>query len=220
VAQIGQQQSLNQYSAELKHSGHNMLKIITVILLSAWSLPSYLCVIPPPETYDHIDNLIDRTSTIVLAQVSNAEALKITRESRLASLSEPEMKEFLDELTDEEKAIVIERHTTGIAYRPLIEYTFIVLEILKGSIEESFTIEGYMLSQSDFGDFENHTAERFWDGSGRLYTRVDCQIHPSFNTGGIYLLFLDKPYHGKGMEEITNIGKDKWFSYVKSKIGP
>jgi hypothetical protein len=43
----------------------------------------------------------------------------------------------------------------------------------------------------------------------------DCRIHPNFEEGRTYLVFLDEPYHPKSFERIAS-DSDKWLQAVRT----
>jgi len=103
-------------------------------------------------------------------------------------------------------------------------YTFQIVERLKGQIADRFQISGYpSIWEGENRRFNDHSDKEFWlNSGGRSANDTDCQIHPTFSVGGIYLVFIDRPYHVKSFEIIirTHGDKDKWLQYVESHIRP
>jgi hypothetical protein len=101
-------------------------------------------------------------------------------------------------------------------------YEFEILESLKGTVETNFTIIGHPYDPRQderFKDYTYHTDEKFWNSStGRSWNDEDCEIHPKFENGITYLIFLDQPYHRKSFEIITDIKSDKWLHHVRNNI--
>lgn len=106
-------------------------------------------------------------------------------------------------------------------------YTLQNTRSLTGSIPHTFEIVGSpAIWEGSNRNFANHFQIEFWlNQSGRVSYDSDCQVHPSFNVGGTYLISMDKPYHRKSFELIIRSGgrpetRDKWLQYVESRTGP
>lgn len=181
-----------------------MLKILAIIVSIFSSQSALACLGAPSELFVHQDVLIERTENIVLAQVSSAKVTDI-------------QKEYEAKYSGELLADIIGRLSFGY---DSVEYTFKTLVVLKGKSEETFTIEGSSPVERELSTFDDHQAEQFKGRSGRLFNGPDCRIRPTFDVAGVYLIFLGEPYHSKGFEKIRRIHKDKWYSYVKSKLMP
>lgn len=101
-----------------------------------------------------------------------------------------------------------------------VSYKFKTIRVLKGNILESFEILGYPLFEDEVKSFNHHNSEDFWTNyGGRVHGWTDCEIHPGFSVGLMYLVFMGKPYHVKSFEVIYGT-KDKWLLYVEEKIKP
>lgn len=184
------------------------MRILLTLCLILCCDPAFACFVLPKQQVVPADELINRTNNIVLAKAVKAEFVPY-----------PQIDPFV---YNDKGQLTVAPGTEG-THKP-INYTFAVIEVLKGDKTEKASVRGqraqknYFLSKQTF-----HQEEEFWkDNAGRLYNAPDCQIHPSFVLGGIYLLFLDEPYHRKSFELIgymdKHISKDKWLAYVKEKV--
>lgn len=103
------------------------------------------------------------------------------------------------------------------------EYLFKTTKVVKGSVGETFTVVdvdiGVAISSENNSDYEGHTKKEFWENPyfGRGQSFIDCKIHPVFNQGDQYLIFLDKPYHWKSFERVATL-QDKWFVEVSTVV--
>lgn len=105
-----------------------------------------------------------------------------------------------------------------------VRYYFRAMKSLKGRSDEEFFIDGTSLAYSDaLTTFDHHHSERFWKpGGGRSWHDTDCVIYPTFTVGGIFLIFLDEPYHRKSFELIIRTHgdhetRDKWLTWVEER---
>lgn len=107
-----------------------------------------------------------------------------------------------------------------------VSYRFKTIKMLKGKAVKHFEILGHPLYEGGLRNFDHHMSEEFWKNyGGRLSSYTDCEIHPGFFVGGIYLVFLNEPYHNKSFESVFRINgdsetKDKWLFYVEEKLKP
>ena len=104
-------------------------------------------------------------------------------------------------------------------------YTLKNVRTLKGQAAGQFQVTGYPAILEDENlSFNDHTDGQFWSNHvGRSPNDTDCEIHPTFSVGRMYLVFLDRPYHVKSFELITHAQgakRDKWLRYVESRTGP
>ncbi len=101
----------------------------------------------------------------------------------------------------------------------IVDYSFEVVETLRGNQKENFVIRGHRMEfNHDFSSFNNHTEELFWKRLiGRSHVYEDTAVVSRFSVGWTYLVFLDRPYHVKAFEEVSR-DSDKWLIYVKNKI--
>ena len=105
-----------------------------------------------------------------------------------------------------------------------VRYYFQEIKSLKGDAKKEFFIDGVSLAYNDpLRTFEHHHSQRFWKpGGGRSWHDIDCVIYPSFTVGGIFLIFLDEPYHRKSFELIIRTHgdeetRDKWLTWVEEQ---
>jgi len=184
-----------------------VFKIFSVLFLSIFCSSAMACLTTPLEIRTHVDELIERTDNIVLVQVKSA-----------STTNHFGYRELVKEMPKEIQHLILVDLFKRFIEFPYIEYTFSVLKTMKGSVDQEFKMMGYTLQQGDLTTFNDHTDKPIHESRGRFFTEMDCTIHPSFNVGGVYLLFLDKPYHVLGMEKIENLGEDKWFEYVEQEL--
>lgn len=103
------------------------------------------------------------------------------------------------------------------------EYQFELEERVKGNVDNSFsmTFENYpspFVKKAPDKDFNQHRGGVFWDqNAARQINDTDCRMHPVFEKGSTYLLFLDKPYHWKSFEVIKS-KEDLWLQTVKNVV--
>lgn len=102
-------------------------------------------------------------------------------------------------------------------------FSFDVVNRLAGAPRDTLTIPGRLPRQTGGGAPVDHAADAFWQqGGGRLTGGVDCKIHPSFEVGKTYLVFLDAPLSRRSDEEIAMVEgqpvEDKWLAYVTGKL--
>ena len=114
-----------------------------------------------------------------------------------------------------------------------VEYTFDVIETLRGTQKKQFQIRGHTINwqraEDEVSSFRSsikkdwwwgHTDQAFWDNpyAGRCFPLDDMgTLSISFNVGWNYLIFLDKPYNERGFEAVFT-EKDKWYLYVKQMV--
>lgn len=116
--------------------------------------------------------------------------------------------------TDEIAWAVFEQSNDGRA-------TFRTIESLKGSVGPSFTIAESPRQTPSFRDregvdFDRHRDWVFWS-TGDKWTRQwnsgDCRMHPVFERGGKYLVFLNAQ-HWQAYERVEDPG-DRWLAAVR-----
>jgi len=151
------------------------------------------CTSPPASAHAPAAQLIARTGTIVLATAESAE-----ERFRVTSTPNGSM--------------------TG---RPAVKYTFATVETLKGTEAKEFAMEFWMWGAVDGGeadDFDHHRRPDWQDRGGRVgEVDPDCEVSPRFAIGARYLLFVDKPWHVLGFEQVT-AEDDLWLSEVRRRI--
>ena len=100
-------------------------------------------------------------------------------------------------------------------------YTLKMVRQISGPSLSRFDIVGSP-RRAAHGDrhFNNHSDEVFWkdNWAGRVTHSTDCKLYPSFEKGGLYLVFIDEPYHVKGFERILDQRQDKWLDFVQRRI--
>lgn len=103
------------------------------------------------------------------------------------------------------------------------EYHFVLKESVKGNVDSSFSMtfenipSPYAQDIPD-NDFDSHKSGIFWDQFySRQWNGPDCEMHPRFQKGSTYLLFLDKPFHWFSFELITS-NQDLWFQTVRNVV--
>ncbi len=95
------------------------------------------------------------------------------------------------------------------------EYTFEVVESIKGNRTEELMLKGHEFQADEKSDFGGHQDKDFWKASGgRARTNADCSVSASFEAGKLYLLFPNEPHHLKGFELISS-EKDAWLTKVR-----
>ena len=98
-------------------------------------------------------------------------------------------------------------------------YHFVPIEILKGNVDKSFTMEfthfPHLDPESEDSDFNGH--QQGENSGPRQINDMDCQMHPFFRLGARHLIFLDKPYHWMSFEKIVS-KDDRWLQIVRKAI--
>ena len=97
-------------------------------------------------------------------------------------------------------------------------YHFVSLEILKGNVDKSFTLEFTHFqppSDDEDSDFNGH--QQAENSGPRQGNDMDCQMHPFFKRGARYLIFHDRPYHWKSFEKVVS-DDDRWLRVVRNAI--
>ena len=184
------------------------MRVLLTLCLILFSNQALGCYVQPPQQYVPADELIKRTENIVLAKAVKAEFIPY-----------PQISPFV---YNDKGQLTVAPGLDG-DHDP-IKYTFSIMETIKGKHTNEISLEGFHERKETIKNKDyHHKEEEFWkDNAGRLYNAPDCQIHPSFVLGGIYLLFLDEPYHRKSFELIgymdKHIPEDKWLAYVKEKV--
>lgn len=105
------------------------------------------------------------------------------------------------------------------------EYRLIVLDQLAGPARKVITVTGSTAAYRERDTtYDDHKDFRFWArGGGRAMNGADCVIHPSFEVGASYLVFLGAPSTWRSFERIGMIGgavnqDDRWLAYVKAQL--
>lgn len=135
----------------------------------------------------------------------------------------PEQTTPATELVKRTKTIVLARVISAEYKTNSVDYTFQTISALKGTPPSKFIISGEPLIWGDrLTDYNQHTDERFWGNHfGRSPNDTDCEIHPSFSVGAIFLVFLEQPYHIKSFELIIRTHgdqKDVWLKWVEDQV--
>ena len=162
--------------------------------------------------------LLSTLAIISLAGAATAWACFATPKEQIVPAKELIERTKTIVLAKVEKAEVLEADSIGVRYH------FREIRSLKGDAPETFTIDGVSSAYSGpMGNSDHHYDKDFWkDHGGRSWHDTDCVIYPSFVVGGIFLIFLEEPYHRKSFELIvrTHGGKgirDKWLTWVEKE---
>jgi hypothetical protein len=101
---------------------------------------------------------------------------------------------------------------------------FATVEVLKGSVGPAFTLafdEGRRsgaFKDEPGADFHGHEDWRVWESMlTRQGNGSDCEMHPGFEPGATYLLFLDRPFHWRSFERIDR-KDDRWLAAVRTLV--
>jgi hypothetical protein len=109
-----------------------------------------------------------------------------------------------------------------------VHYRFRLIEALRGEIASGFSIDGdrwakmlhdegvKLPTDDDFGGHHDAVSGQFI--GGRTSGMTDCEIHPVFQKGGRYLIFLDALRHPWGSERIIR-DDDRWLLEVRRMVG-
>lgn len=126
------------------------------------------CVVPPPQP--HFTKALAETDRIVLGRVV-----------------------AIDRLTGKEQTLSDSpavKHRRDRSRNDTHRYTFQTLEVLKGNVASTFTVDGHDPAIAKFGDvdsdFDGHR-----EALGRNGNDSDCQFHAVFSTASTYLALLD-----------------------------
>jgi hypothetical protein len=184
---------------------------MTGVLLMLFSFDANACSLAPAHHKVSPDELISRTKNIVLARVIKADYLeppKVDKDGKINGVDEFEY--------------IINNEIYS------VKYIFEVLDLIKGESQKFFIFNAYILmDDASLNHFDRHGQEIFWENNsvGRTQRSSDCELHPSFSVGFVYLMFLDSPYSFKSFELIRNYKsddgpnyKDKWLAYVEAKV--
>lgn len=99
-----------------------------------------------------------------------------------------------------------------------VDYTFEVLETLKGEPATELTFSGAEFQASNEKNFGNHRSKEFWKPmGGRAHVNPDCSVSASFEKGQRYIIFPDEPFHLKGFERVDANG-DRWLAKIRSLV--
>lgn len=100
---------------------------------------------------------------------------------------------------------------------------FTTVEVIKGQVGARFSLplaQGHPTGFKDQkdADFHGHTDWEFWEQRAtREGNGADCLMHPRFQVGATYLIFLDRPYHWRAFERIDR-PDDRWLAGVKALV--
>ena len=181
-----------------KHMSSHLLPSLSLALALALFPASpgrAACTNPPASAHSSVAELVQRTQTIVLAEAKMAEErFRVT-----TTTPSGEMKG-----------------------RPSVKYTFATLEALKGAPAPEFSLEAWLwyahASGESIDDFDHHRAPAWREQGGRIgEVDPDCEVSPRFETGAHYLLFVEKPWHVLGFEQI-GADDDAWLAEVRKTV--
>jgi hypothetical protein len=106
-----------------------------------------------------------------------------------------------------------------------VEYSFLVLDQMRGLPRKVFTVLGRAVSPYDQDtSYDRHRDFAFWARyGGRSMHAMDCVIHPGFVVGNSYLVFLGAAPTRRSFEKIDMVdghpdAGDKWLAYVKTAL--
>jgi len=155
--------------------------------------PALACFAPPASLTVHHTDLVAETKVIVLARVIGA-----TDKPTYNTLGDMQANR------DPNRALA----------------KFEAIEVLRGKTPPEFSLSGGSLADVDYdpyNDFDGHKSALFWDKKiTRQWNQPDCQMHPDFQVGRTYLLFVDHP-HWRAYEEIRG-PDDLWLQAVRRSI--
>jgi hypothetical protein len=124
------------------------------------------------------------------------------------------------ELVKRAPRIALARFEKGGAKSPPL---FRTSEVLKGKVPPTFRLAAADVSSPSFkdppgADFGGHRDASFWETRDtRESNGADCQMHPRFELGATYLIFLDPPYHWRAFERIDR-ADDLWLIAVRDLV--
>jgi hypothetical protein len=100
--------------------------------------------------------------------------------------------------------------------------TFTTIEVLKGHVDERFDDvidrRAYRFKDEAGADFNGHADPDFWKRwLARQTNGDDCKMHPHFEVGATYVIFLDPPYHRRSFERIDR-PDDRWLHRIKALV--
>lgn len=97
-------------------------------------------------------------------------------------------------------------------------YVFEVQRRFAGPHRRTFELEGGTAPDEPSPVNHESTNFDFWGSrGGRSHNDSDCEIHPSFTVGKIYLVFLEQPYTRKSFELIED-SSDQWLQFVEKSF--
>jgi hypothetical protein len=119
------------------------------------------------------------------------------------------------------EAVAIDPLDNGVRFR------FRLIEALRGDVASEFSVYAdagakwlldyeVIRTNEDFGGHRDATSGQLF--GGRTLEGTDCKIHPVFQRGGRYLLFLDELPNPWGSERII-AADDFWLAEVRRMIG-
>jgi hypothetical protein len=153
------------------------------------------CTTPPASAHSPVAELVARTATIVLAEARTAEErFRVTTTTPSGELKG----------------------------RPSVKYTFATLEALKGAPAPEFSLEVWLwhphAGAGAVDDFDHHRDPAWRELGGRVgEVDPDCEVSPRFVPGAHYLLFVEKPWHVLGFEQIST-RDDAWLAEVRRLV--
>lgn len=176
------------------------------VLMVSLSTPAHAaeCAEPKASMVEPIENLIERSDRIVVAELAmpglggdsetSKTDIKLDREKELA----PVLESRSDDRTITQLGII----------------RFRVIENVKGEGPAYIFIPG-RISREEEATIA-HDASFFEDPhAGRSNPNQKCKIEPSFKAGTNYLIFTGSP-HVKGYEEVQE--GDQWLSYIRERV--
>jgi hypothetical protein len=169
--------------------------LVSLVVATMAARAGRACTIPPKALTVHHTELVRRATRIALARFERATAV-----------------------------------TTGecSAAQPCYKTEFSTIEVLKGQVPAHFSRlfmeesprrpEGAQpFKDRQAADFHGHTDWEFWDDRvTRGANGADCGMHPRFESGATYLIFLDTS-HWRAFERIDR-PDDRWLHAVKALI--
>lgn len=185
--------SLRATVAGMGGSVQCVLALSGLMACALWSpARAAACYGAPEEMVVHHTELVKRTRRIALGRFVG---------------SSPRLQSNFD-------AATLVRADAGVGW-PGGRAWFETLEVLKGDVGKRFSVtfpEAYGGKAGDAtqSDFDGHRDRKFWRrAQGRQGYSPDCEMHPRFAVGSVYLMFLDTPYHVRSFERIERT--DDWW---------
>lgn len=185
------------------------LQLAVVLPFLFLTTASFACSTPSDSVVAPVDELIARSSRIVLVRVDTA----ARHDSNTAT---PASDIRIDEAAERRRATE-ESHDDDRTFVTLPMVTMTVVENLKGSGPKRMSRPVTSTDALD-EDFSGHTAASFWDQAvvGRIRLDDQCQPVVSYEEGGRYLVFVG-PLHVKAAERIES-DDDAWLAYVREQL--
>ena len=185
------------------------LQLVVALPFLFLATGSFACSTPTDSTIAPVDELIARSSRIVLVRVDTAVAHDNKSATHTSDIR-------IDEAAERRHATE-DSHDDDRSFVTLPMVTMTVEETLKGSGPKRMSRPVTSTDALD-DDFSGHTRAGFWDEAvvGRI--RLDDQCRPvvSYEEGGRYLIFVG-PLHVKAAERIES-DDDAWLAYVREQL--